>query len=64
MYGTPMNAQEHAHYNSHESSITALLDEMPPDDFDNDYGDASQFSITGFLMTAAAFAAGMFMMFT
>ena len=52
--------------NDHESmfddrsrwgSFEASLDEMPPQDFETDHSDGEEFSIRGFLVCAAIFAA-------
>ena len=63
MYDRGMNDHDYPQYNSHEASITALLDEMPPEDFDIDYSGGEEFSIAGYLVTVAMVASVMFIMF-
>ena len=52
-----------SHDDDHIGTCTALLHELPPDDFDVDYGDATEFSITNFLISAAVFSIVMFVAF-
>ena len=48
---------------SNWNSCTASISEMSPQDFEVDYDDAAEFSITSFLISAAIFSVVVFIMF-